>query len=97
MISEYGGVAYDTGSMETSLSWGYGDRLEGGEAVLDKIRALTGAIIDMDGMCGYCYTQLSDAEQEVNGLLDHNHNYKFDPKVLREIFMGRSKRGFLFI
>ncbi len=97
MISEFGGVAFDTGSMKTKSSWGYGDRLNGKEAVLEKIGALTQALINMDGMCGYCYTQLSDVEQEVNGLLDHNHNPKFDPEVLREIFAGGSKRGFLFI
>lgn len=96
MISEFGGVAYDTGTKSIGGSWGYGDRLEGQEAVLDKIRSLTGAVMNLKGMCGYCYTQLSDVEQEVNGLLDHNHQYKFDPKVLHEIFSGR-QTGFLFI
>lgn len=97
MISEFGGVAFDTGTYAGKESWGYGKRLEGQEAVLHKIRDLTRAVMELPGMCGYCYTQLTDVEQEVNGLLDHNHEHKFDPATLREIFNGGSHTGFLFV
>ncbi len=34
---------------------------------------------------GYCYTQLSDVQQEVNGLLDADHNYKVAPEKIRAV------------
>jgi hypothetical protein len=36
-------------------------------------------------MCGFCYTQLYDIEQEVNGLYTYHRRPKFDPAVIREI------------
>ncbi|WP_319370074.1 sugar-binding domain-containing protein [uncultured Ilyobacter sp.] len=94
MISEYGGVAYSLNS-EVS-SWGYGKRITDPEKILDKIENLTKAIMDIDYMCGFCYTQLSDVEQEANGLLDHEHNYKFDPKRIKEILSYKHNGGFIF-
>jgi hypothetical protein len=91
MISEFGGVAYDTGTRSIDSSWGYGKRLEGQEAVLEKMAALCRAVHSI------CYTQLSDVEQEVNGLLDHNHEYKFDPEAIRLMMAGDKENGFLFL
>ncbi len=97
MISEFGGVAFDTGTRLIDSSWGYGNRLNGQEAVLEKMASLCKAVYSIDGLCGFCYTQLSDVEQEVNGLLDHKHEYKFDPKVIRQMMSGDKETGFLFI
>lgn len=97
MISEFGGVAHDTGTRSIDSSWGYGKRLEGQEAVLEKMAALCRAVHSIDGLCGFCYTQLSDVEQEVNGLLDHNHEYKFDPEAIRLMMAGDKENGFLFL
>ncbi|WP_304774837.1 sugar-binding domain-containing protein [uncultured Faecalibaculum sp.] len=97
MISEFGGVAYDTGTRTIDSSWGYGNRLEGQEAVLEKMAALCQAVHSIRDLCGFCYTQLSDVEQEVNGLLDHNHEYKFDPAAIREMITGGKQTGFLFL
>jgi len=36
-------------------------------------------------MCGFCYTQLYDIEQEVNGLYTYDRKPKFDPAIIREI------------
>ena len=96
MISEYGGVAFDTGEKTKVDTWGYGERLNGKEDVLQKINELTKAVMSIEGVCGFCYTQLSDVEQEVNGLLDHNHQYKFDPKEIRDIFNQGHNTGFIF-
>ena len=37
---------------------------------------------------GFCYTQLTDVQQEINGLLDVNHNPKFDMSVIRKMTKG---------
>ncbi len=36
-------------------------------------------------MCAFCYTQLYDIEQEVNGLYYYNRQAKFDPEKLKAI------------
>ena len=43
------------------------------------------AIYASDVITGFCYTQLSDVEQEQNGLLDATHNYKVDPLKIKKI------------
>lgn len=40
---------------------------------------------DSDALYGYCYTQLSDVEQEVNGLLTYDRKYKVAPKLIKKI------------
>lgn len=96
MISEFGGVAYNTQETEETEAWGYGERIVGKDAILEKIKALHEAVMDIEGCCGFCYTQLSDVEQEINGLLDHDHNYKFDPKEIRDILQYKYNLGFIF-
>jgi hypothetical protein len=36
-------------------------------------------------VAGYCYTQLTDTEQEVNGLLTESREHKVDPEEIRRI------------
>jgi hypothetical protein len=42
--------------------------------------------LDNPNICGFCYTQLYDIEQEVNGLYTYDRKAKFDPAVLRRSF-----------
>ena len=49
------------------------------------MRGLYEAIAKLPVITGICYTQLTDVEQEVNGLLTFDRKPKFDSKVLREI------------
>ena len=35
--------------------------------------------------CGFCYTQLTDVEQEVNGLYTYERVPKFDPEIISAI------------
>lgn len=94
IISEYGGLAYQEDISKTS--WGYGERIQSKDDVLLKIENLTKAVMKIEYCSGFCYTQLTDVEQEVNGLLDHNHNYKFDPKKIRAILESDRQYGFIF-
>jgi hypothetical protein len=47
------------------------------------LRGLYEAIAKMPSITGICYTQLTDVEQEVNGLLTFDRKPKFDPIVLK--------------
>ena len=39
---------------------------------------------------GLCYTQLTDVEQERNGLYTYNREPKFPPRVLRPILARKA-------
>ncbi len=95
-ISEYGGVAFETETAKDYDTWGYGERITDPKKVLEKISALTHAFADNEYITGICYTQLSDVEQEVNGLLDHNHEYKFDVNDIKQALNTKREGGFVF-
>ena len=76
MITEYGGVKVEEQGAE---GWGYGEAAKSYSEMLDRMAALTNAILGEDEICGYCYTQLTDVEQEVNGLLTYDRKPKVDP------------------
>ncbi len=95
MVSEYGGIAYAKEHNEQD-SWGYGERLNDADEVIERFKHITESLMSIDEICGFCYTQLTDVEQEINGLLDHNHEYKFDPGRIKSILDNGRKGGFVF-
>lgn len=76
IVSEFGGTAY---VRDSSRGWGYGNGVADEEEFLQRFGALIAAIEKMD-ISGYCYTQLTDVQQEVNGLLFEDRT----PKVPTE-------------
>ncbi|SDN41308.1 hypothetical protein SAMN04487897_102833 [Paenibacillus sp. yr247] len=64
MGAAYGGIAF-----MTEKGWGYGNQVKTEEEFLTRYRNITQAIRDLDYVCGFCYTQLTDVQQELNGLL----------------------------
>jgi beta-galactosidase/beta-glucuronidase len=64
LLSEYGGIAF-----KTAEGWGYGNQVEDERAFLRRFLSQNDAIRRMPQYSGFCYTQLSDVEQEKNGLL----------------------------
>ena len=84
-LSEFGGIAYiPEGHQVPAESWGYSGVEKTKESALARLRGQYEAIAKLPFM-GICYTQLTDVEQEVNGLLTYDRKPKFDSKVLREI------------
>ncbi|MDR3167309.1 MAG: glycoside hydrolase family 2 [Treponema sp.] len=80
ILSEFGGIAFNHES-----GWGYGNKVNTREEFIKRFEAITTAIKKIDIICGYCYTQLSDVQQEMNGLLDMERNFKVDPGIIKEI------------
>jgi len=39
---------------------------------------------------GLCYTQLTDVEQEQNGLYTYDRKAKFDPAIIRPFFQKKA-------
>lgn len=84
MISEFGGTAY---VCDEKRGWGYGNGVKSDGEFLARFGALVSAI-DSLNISGFCYTQITDVEQEVNGLLYEDRT----PKVPIEEIAKRNKR-----
>lgn len=80
IISEFGGIAFASES-----GWGYGNQVKDEEAFIQRFESIHQAIQDLDYVCGFCYTQLTDVQQEINGLLTIDRKAKVDLTKIREI------------
>jgi hypothetical protein len=89
LITEYGGVKTE---LEGVLGWGYGESAKDVSEMLDRIKNLTDVILSNPSICGYCYTQLTDVEQEVNGLFTPDRRPKAPIPQYAAIF-GRAPRS----
>jgi hypothetical protein len=86
LLSEFGGIAYiPPGNRVAEQAWGYSGIEKTPEAVLARLRGLYETIAKIPAFAGLCYTQLTDVEQEINGLMTYDRKAKFDAKALREI------------
>jgi len=83
-VSEYGGIWWNPGQGEEN-AWGYGDRPKDEAEFLARYLGLTETLLNHPRMCGFCYTQLYDVEQEVNGLLRYDRTPKFPTVQVRAI------------
>ena len=55
------------------------------EEFLARYKGLTDVLLDNPKMFGFCYTQLYDVEQEMNGLYTYGRKPKFDMEIIRKI------------
>lgn len=83
-VSEYGGIWWNPGQTD-GKSWGYGNRPSSEEEFYERYAGLTSALLDNPKMFGFCYTQLYDVEQEVNGLYTYHREPKFDNERIRAV------------
>jgi hypothetical protein len=82
MITEYGGISFAPALGEAWFGYGTVSSLE---EYATKYEELTTAILDCPTISGFCYTQLTDTEQETNGLLTAERVPKIDPARIWEI------------
>ncbi len=81
-VSEYGGIRWVDFEKE---GWGYGNAPKTAEDFFARYKGLTEALLQNDLICGFCYTQLYDIEQEINGLYHYDRTPKFDIDIIRRI------------
>ena len=95
LLTEYGGIAFDNigaqGQIGGMQTWGYGDKEHSEEAFLARYAAIQEAVLGVPFCRGYCYTQLTDVQQEVNGLLTPDRKPKVDPAKFA--MLTRNPRG----
>ncbi|MBR2875984.1 MAG: beta-galactosidase [Clostridia bacterium] len=87
-MSEYGGirvVLQQENAENTKEAWGYGNAARSLEEFYERYDGLTTALIDNPKMIGFCYTQLTDVEQELNGIYNYDRTEKFDSERLYKI------------
>ena len=80
MISEIGGIGW-----ATEGGWSYGSGPKTLDEFYVRYKGTIDAMLDNPNLFGFCYTQLTDIEQERNGLYFYDRKPKFDVKKLREI------------
>ncbi len=79
ILSEFGGITYKP---EPGKPWfGYGS-VRSEEELLAKYEELVSAVLDSPALAGFCYTQLTDTEQETNGLVREDRSPKLDPEKI---------------
>ena len=80
-LSEFGGIAFTF----QEEGWGYGSKVSSKEEYIRRFEEITTTVKSINAFCGYCYTQSVDIQQEVNGIMDIERNFKVDPEILKEI------------
>lgn len=86
LLTEFGGIAMQ--SNHKNGNWGYNSACKNNEEFYYRLDNLVKGIYN-SSFQGYCYTQLTDVQQEVNGLLDENHNPKLDLDRIKSIIENK--------
>ncbi len=87
-VSEYGGIKWIMA--EDASAWGYGKSVTTEEEFFERLKGLTDVLLDNKGIFAFCYTQLTDVEQEQNGLLTYDRRFKFAPERYHKIFSKKA-------
>jgi hypothetical protein len=86
ICTEFGGIniARSTTDTNGSRDWGYTTATDSKD-LLKRIEKMMMGIVDGGHVCGFVYTQLTDIEQEVNGLYSPDRKEKLDADEVRKI------------
>ena len=85
MVDEFGGLPWIKES-ERSSSWGYGSNIDKIEDFYNILEKEIDALKACKHIVGFCYTQLTDVEQEKNGIYYYDRTKKFDTERIKKIF-----------
>lgn len=92
LIDEVGGIKWVKDqerqqANSSTLSWGYGEAPKTMEEFYTRLEGQIDAILESNAFIwGYCYTQLTDVEQEQNGIFYYDRTPKFNMKRIHAIF-----------
>lgn len=81
LITEMGGV-----KLVNDDGWGYSQAMSDEDDMLQYLRSVMRAVRSHRQIRGFCYTQLTDVQQETNGLLDAARKPKVAFEELQKIF-----------
>ena len=86
LVTEFGGV-----KMAGSGGWGYA-QVGDVDQFLQVYRGLIEGLMDLGPVEGFCYTQLTDVEQEQNGLLTYDRRPKLDAALVKPMTQTEKRR-----
>ena len=89
LITEFGGIAFKTSDPG---SWGY-RTVSNADELVERYGDLVYALLQSAVVQGFCYTQLTDVEQEINGLLTYDRRPKADLARIREVTTAKGLRA----
>jgi hypothetical protein len=96
MLTEVGGfllIPKDVPPAERDMLYDFYGSFSTPEELLGKYRDLMEGIASLPFLAGFCYTQLTDIEQEINGLLTYDRQPKLPPaeiaSIHRQLFFER--------
>lgn len=84
IVSEFGGI-----SLAGPGTWGF-HTVGDGQALVECYQRFVAAVVDSPVTAGFCWTQLTDIEQEANGLLDAYRRPKADVDAIRRATLQRA-------
>ena len=88
IIDEFGGIKWipTRELVYADNSWGYGQDPQSLEEFYQRLEGLVDVVLSVDHICGFCYTQLTDIEQEQNGVYNYDRTTKFDMERITRAF-----------
>lgn len=86
LITEFGGISYKASNDE---GWGYSNAFSD-EDFVERLRSVFQPLHLSKNIQGFCYTQLTDIEQEMNGLLTYDRKPKIDIERIRAIVLNEN-------
>jgi hypothetical protein len=84
ICTEFGGINIAREGAGGQRDWGYTTATDSKD-LLKRIEKMMTGIVDGGNVCGFVYTQLTDIEQEVNGLYTPDRKEKLDSSEVRKI------------
>ncbi len=84
LLTEFGGIAFKPNAEK---GWGYSTAASDEDLAI-RYNDVVSAILKSSLVQGFCYTQLTDVEQELNGLLTYDRKPKIKPEIVKKINEG---------
>jgi len=89
LVTEFGGISYKKGDWE---GWGYSSATSD-EDFAKRLNDVISPMLKSPLVQGYCYTQITDVEQEINGLCTYKRQAKIPVEIIRSINEGTWKKN----
>lgn len=89
LVDEFGGIKWAPDAEEQSdqkVSWGYGENPQSVDEFFDRLTQTVDVLLGLEHVQGYCYTQLTDVEQEQNGIYNYDRSEKLNITKIKTIF-----------
>ncbi len=87
LITEFGGISYAKGNKE---GWGYSSASSEEDFAIRYYNVVS-PLLESPFVQGFCYTQITDVEQEINGVLTYDRKPKVPVEIIRAINNGTWK------